>query len=112
MTKKKITQKEAIFYTLYKAWKETPGEYIAVFKFMGEVYCNELDLWGFVSHECSARASEMRTENPDLVQHVTITGKSGAKYFGYRLNPQATVDMIKDGALLKFHASINKRKSV
>lgn len=106
MTKKKITQKEAIFYTLYKAFKETPGEYIPVFKFMGEVYCKELGLWGFVSHECSARSSEMRKENPGLIEITTITGKSGAKYYGYRFSADAKAELIKDESLLKFYKSL------
>lgn len=109
MTKNKITQKEAIFYTLYQAYNNNRGEYIPVFKFMGEIYCKELDLWGFVSHECSARCSEMRTDNPELIEHTVITGKSGATYYGYRINPLANVDMIKDKALLKFYNLICRK---
>jgi len=103
MARNKLTQKEAIFYQLYMAFKSTPGEYIPVFKFMGEVHSPELGLWGFVSHECSARSSEMRKENPELVEATTITGKSGAKYFGYRFNPAAKFEMIRDEALQSFY---------
>lgn len=106
MTKNKLTQKEAIFYTLYKTHKTNPEFFTPVFKFMGEVHCTELDLWGFVSHECSARCSEMKKENPDLIQHTEITGKSGAKYFGYRLNTKPTIAMILDPKLLAFFKSI------
>lgn len=108
MAKNKITQKEAIFYQLYKAFRETPGEYIPVFKFMGEVHCVELGLWGFVSHECSARASEMRKDNPALVEVTEIVGKSGARFYGYRLTPAARPEMIQDSALLAFYNKIRQ----
>lgn len=102
----KLTQREAIFYTLYRALKEKPHEFIPVFKFMGEVYCPKLNVWGFVSHECSARASEMRKDMPTLIQSVEIIGKSGARYFGYRLNPNAQPWMIEDRAMLRFYEEI------
>lgn len=106
--KNKLTQKEAIFYKLYKAHKLDPEHYIPVFKFMGEIYCGELNLWGFVSHECSARCSEMKKENPDLIEYTVITGKSGAKYYGYRLNQSPTMSMIQDPKLLDFFKSLKK----
>lgn len=109
MTRKKITQKEAIFYTLYRAFKDTPGEYVPVFKFMGEVYVPEVGKWGFVSHECSARASELRTENPGLIEKTTITGKSGAKYYGYRFSANAKPDLILDKNLLSFYQVIKPK---
>jgi len=109
MTKNKITQKEAIFYILYKAFKATPGEYVPVFKFMGETFCQEVNKWGFVSHECSARASEMKKKNPELIQIQTITGKSGAKYYGYRFCYNPSIEMIKDEQLLEFYKIIKAK---
>lgn len=109
MTKKKITQKEAIFYILYRSFKENPGEYIPVFKFMGEVYCPEVGKWGFVSHECSARASELRSENPGLIDKTVITGKSGAKYYGYRFSANAKPELIKDKNLHVFYQRIKPK---
>lgn len=107
--KKKITQKEAIFYTLYQAFKETPGEYIPVFKFMGEVYAKEVGLWGYVSHECSARCSELKSENPLLIESITITGKSGAKYYGYRIKPGVGPDVQIDPKLKIFYKKIKRQ---
>ena len=109
MAKKKVTQKEAIFYALYKHLREKPGEYIPVFNFMGEIYVKEVALWGFVSHECSARCSEMKKENPDLIQSTVIIAKSGARYFGYRLNPEPKRNMINDDSLRKLHAILIDR---
>ena len=104
--RKRLTQKEAIFYALYNKFKEGKGEYIPVWQFMGEHYSKEVGKWGFVSHECSARSSEMKRDNPELIQRVTITGKSGARYYGYRINPMVTLKMIQDEALLVFHKKV------
>lgn len=103
MRKNKATQKEAIFYQLYKHFKSNRGEYIPVFKFMGEVYIKELGIWGFVSHEVSARCSELKKINPELIQSIIINAKSGAKYYGYRINPNPNREMIKDEQILKFY---------
>lgn len=106
----RITQKEAIFYQLYQNWKSKEHAYIPVFKLMGEVHVTELGQWGFVSHEVSARCSELRTENPRLMQHIEIKGKApGVVYYGHRLNPDATPDMIENADLRKFHKRIMQR---
>lgn len=102
----RITQREAIFYQLYKKFKEKDGEYIPVFQLMGEVWCPEVSKWGFVSYECSARASEMIKGNPELIQRHSIRGKSGATYYGYRINPYVRVEMIQDADLHAFHKRI------
>lgn len=104
--KSRLSQKETIFYVLYKKFKEGKGDYVPVFHVMGETYCEELKKWGFVSYECSARLSEMFKENPGLIQRHTIAGKSGARYFGYRINPSPSQGLIKDDTLLDFHASL------
>ncbi len=111
MTKKKLTQKEAIFYTLFKNFKnpETKENFIPVFKFMGEIYAEELGLWGYVSHECSARCSELKKTNNKLIEVKEITGKSGARYFGYRFYPTATPSLIEDPGLQKFYKTLAKR---
>ncbi len=112
MNRKKITQKEAIFYKLYQAFKDTPGVYIPVFEFMGEVYAKEVGKWGFVSHECSARCSEMKKENPLLIQSITITGKSGAKYYGYRINPEVPKDITLDKSLVDIYKKIKRQPAL
>lgn len=105
--RKRLTQKESIFYALYKSFKgEESFRFIPVFEFMGEHYCQEVGKWGFVSHECSARASEMKKENPELIERKTIQGKSGARYYGYRINPYVKPEMIKDSALASFHKQV------
>lgn len=106
MTRNRITQREAIFYQLYKAHKERAGQFIPVFALMGEVWCAEVRKWGFVSYECSARASELIKENPTLIERTTITGKSGAKYYGYRIRANVTQANISDSKLLVFYKAM------
>ena len=112
MTKKKITQKEAIFYLLYQFFKDKRGEYIPVYKFMGEIYAKEVGLWGFVSHECSARCSELKRDNHFLIQSTVITGKSGAKYFGYRINPLADENTPLEASLVPFYKKIKRQPTL
>ena len=101
--------KEAIFYKLYKNFRgETPQAYVPVFDFMGEVYCTEVNKWGFVSFEVSARLSELFSENPGRLQRQTITGKSGARYYGYRIAPDVTPELIKDIKLFDFYKLIRQ----
>ena len=109
--KNSISQKEAIFYKLWLHRKSKKHEsYLPVFEFMGEIYCEEVKKWGFVSHECSARASEMMKENPGLILRTWLTGKSGAKYYGYRFSPLAKPELIKDEKLLAFYRTIGGSK--
>jgi len=111
--KTKLTQKETIFYILYQSHKDTATieRFVPVFEFMGETYCKELGLWGFVSHECSARASEMKSENPQMFERKTIHGKSGAKYYGYRITLYPKPEMLKDEKLISFHKKIKPKKN-
>ena len=104
--KKKLTQYEAIFYRMYtehrKDKQRTPfplKELIPVHGFMGEIYCEEVDLWGFVSYEVGARISELYSDNPGLFYRELIIGKSGAKYYGYRIADDACPDMMRDPKL-------------
>lgn len=102
----KATQKEAIFYTLLKRFRAKDAQYIPVHQLMGEVYIEELGKWGYVSYECSARASEMIKENPNLIMRTRIRGKSGAQFYGYKLNPFPTPEMIRDPKLREFYYKI------
>lgn len=101
--------KQTIFYILYLKFKEGKGEYVPVFAFMGETFCKEVNKWGFVSHECSARASEMFKENYLLFQRATVKGKSGARYYSYRINPQPKPEMIKDPQLLEIYKKLRPK---
>lgn len=107
--RKRATQQEAIFYRLYKLWKARDLKYLPVHELMGEVFIEELGKWGYVSYECSARASEMFSANPGLLQRQQIVGRSGAKYYGYRLNPRPEMSMLKDPSIKLFHGKLSAR---
>lgn len=106
MKRDRISQKEAIFYTLYTLFRAKDEKYLPVHQLMGEVFCKELNKWGYVSYECSARASEMMKENPGLFMRTHITGRSGARYYGYRISPNAKPELVKDEKLLAFYRKI------
>lgn len=108
--KHRLSQKETIFYILYKKSKEDKEAYVPVFQVMGETFCKELNKWGYVSYECSARLSEMFKENPGLIERRTITGKSGARYYGYRITIYPKIELIKDPVLVELHRRISKIK--
>lgn len=105
---KRVTQKQACFYRLLKNRNEEGNVFIPVHQFMGEIYVKELDLWGYVSYECSARLSEMFSENPGLIARERITGKSGAKYYGYRIHREATSAQINDADLRVIYEAVKK----
>lgn len=113
--KKKLTQTEAVFYRMYsehrKDKQRTPfplKELIPVHGFMGEIYAEELDLWGYVSYEVGARISELYGDNPGLFYRDMITGKSGAKYYGYRIADDAHPNMIRDPKLKAIYEKCRK----
>lgn len=103
----KITQRQAIFYQLYKSFKSADREtYIPIWKMIGEIHCSELGLWGFVSYEVSARMSEMFKMNPSLFQRTMLRGRTGAKYYGYRIAPGVQPYMIHEKDLQEFYKKI------
>jgi len=111
MAKNMISQKEAIFWTLYQLFKKKDEKYVPVHALMGEVWCEPAKKWGYVSYECSARASEMIKENPGLLMRTRLTGKSGARYYGYHISPVAKPELIKDEKLLAFYRKVSGNKT-
>lgn len=105
----KVTQKQAVFYRLYSAFKGGNRALIPVYDLMGEVEIVPLGVWGFVSYEVSARLSEMFSENPGLLERKWIKGKSGAEYYGYRISENASRAAISDPKLASFYQKIQLR---
>lgn len=104
----KITLKQMAFYLLYQNYKTTPENYVDVWKFVGELYIKELGKWVLMSYTCVHRAFEIFDENPGLVERQKVRGKSGARYFQYRIAPMPSADKIKDPSLLAFYNKIKK----
>lgn len=105
--RKRLTQRESILLRLIQN-RNAPNknEYIPVHEFMGEIYCEKLGKWGYVSYECSARLSEITRGNPGLIGRTTIVGRSGARYYGYRISPTATSANIIEEDLVEFYKKI------
>lgn len=106
MKKTKVTQHQAIFYQLYHSHKQNKEEYIPIWKLIGEVYVKEYETWAFVSYEVSARMSELFSRNPTLFERKQVTGKSGSKYYAYRIRIGVTPLDIKDFDLKVFYSNV------
>lgn len=106
MQKRKITQKKAVFYVLWKAYREDPKQFIPAWKFVGELEISELDVWFFMSYKCPANGVDIYFENPELIERRQTKGKTGAKYYEYRIAANPSVDKIKDPELLQFYKDL------
>ena len=102
----KITQHQAILYQLYKQRQADPEVFIPIWKLIGEVYIEELKQWVFIGYEVSARTSELFNTNPGLLDRKLVTGKTGAKYYAYRIHPNVTAETIRDPKLNAFRKRI------
>lgn len=103
MTKNKINQKMMVFYILWKAYRENPEQYVPVWRFLGEIFIEELKQNVFASYKCPANGVDLFFENPDLIERRNTTGKSGAKYYEYRIKPNPSAEKIKDPIIFEFY---------
>lgn len=108
--KNKVTQHQGIFYQLYQSRLKDPEAYIPIWQLIGEVYVTELGLWAFVSYEVSARMSELYSKNPKLFERKIVTGKTGAKYYAYRIAWAVQQDDIVDQDLKKFYYKVRSKQ--
>lgn len=91
------------FWVLYQ--NKRSDEYLPAWKFVGEVEIPGR-AYGFMSYKCPARLSDLYNENPGLLERIVMTGKSGAKYYGYRFSKDARPSMISDPMMRKFYETI------
>jgi predicted AlkP superfamily pyrophosphatase or phosphodiesterase len=110
MARKKVTQRQAIFYQLYDNRSKDPEQYIPIWQLIGEVYVREKGVWAFVSYEVSARMSELYSMNPNLFERKLVTGKTGAKYNAYRIARNVKPEDIVDPDLSVFYKSIKRTR--
>lgn len=111
MKRIKITQEKAVFYVLYKSYKENPDEFVPAWKFVGELFVEELNEWFFMSYKCPANGVNVFFKNPDLIQRRDTIGKTGAKYFEYRLAPNPSIEKICDPVIKEFYLAIKSKLS-
>ncbi|MFZ2152256.1 MAG: hypothetical protein WAV09_04070 [Minisyncoccia bacterium] len=102
----KITQKKAVFYILWKAYREDKEQYVPAWKFVGELYIKELDQYFFMSYKCPANGIEIYFDNPGLIERRMTTGKSGAKYYEYRIAANPSIEKIKEKSIAEFYTLI------
>lgn len=110
MRKRRVTQEKAFFYMLWKNYQATPEEYIPAWKFVGELYIEELGIWFLMSYKCPANGANVYLNNKDLIQRRQTRGRTGAKYYEYRIAPNPSVEKIKDKNILEFYKDIKKIK--
>ena len=116
----KVTQKQAAFYTLYDEFRRAKAlptaeertaafRFVPTFEFVGEIHIPELGVWVLRSYKCPTRLTDIYQENPRLLDRKLITGKSGAKYYGYRFTKDVSRDSIDDPILRDFYDKIKAR---
>lgn len=109
--KKKLTQEKVFFYVLWKNYHTTPEQYIPVWKFIGEVYLEELGVWFFMSYKCLSNGANTYLKNPGLIERRQARGtKTGAKYYEYRIAPNPSRSKITEPSLMMFYDDLIEAK--
>ncbi len=106
MKKEKLSQKCLAFYKLYTEYKKDPLRYVPTWEFGGEVYVQQINEWGLMSYKCPTRLTEIFKGNPGLLNREQVRGRSGSKYYQYRVAPNPSLEKIQDHALLEFYKRI------
>lgn len=98
----KLTQKKTALFILWQAHQEDPEQYLPVWKFIGEIFVPVLNEWFFMSYKGPANGMAIYHENPGMLERRITIGKSGAKYYEYRLAPGADISTIKGDDIREF----------
>lgn len=99
----KFTQKKTAFYILWKAYKENPEQFVPTWKFVGEIYIEELNHWFFMSYKGPTNGLTIYFDNPKLFERKHVEGRSGAKYYEYKIKTDDIENAIEDPDLLEFY---------
>lgn len=108
---KKITQKQMVFTKLYLEFKKDPDRLIPIFEFVGEMEIPQFKRWVLMSYKCPARLTEIFQENPDLLHREWIKGKSGARYYGYKIKKTVQSEDVQEKTVKDIYESL-KRASI
>lgn len=112
MKKGRVTQKQMALYKLVKENRENRDRYVPTWEFVGEMEIKELGKWVLMSYKCPTRLTDIYQENPRLLERTQIRGKSGSKYYGYRLRHGSSSDDIIEESLKEFYPKIRGNKAV
>ena len=102
----KVTQEKAVFYMLYKSFKQDPNQWVPIWKFVGELHIPELNMHYMMSYKTPTNGPVIYFDNPGLVERRQVTGKSGSTYYEYRIAPNPSVQKIVDKKLQEFYLKI------
>lgn len=100
---KKMTQKKAVFYILWKSFRENPEAFVPAWKFVGELEIPEIGEDFFMSYKCPANGVNIHFENPGLLERREVNGRSGSKYFEYKIWRGSSRETIIDTDLREFY---------
>lgn len=106
--RKLMTQKRAVFYILWKQHRIDRTKYTPAWKFIGELEIPELKETFFMSYKTPANGIDIFFENPELIERRETVGKSGTKFYEYRIVEHPSVEKIMDESLFKFYRLIKK----
>lgn len=95
------------FYKLYQEWSTDKTRFVPTWEFGGEMYIKELNRWVLMSYKCPTRLTELYQENT-MLERDLIIGKSGSRYFGYRLKKDVMTGDIRDSAVREFYKAIKR----
>jgi hypothetical protein len=95
----KVTQKQMAFLTLLYQYAKNSSIYIATWEFVGEFRNPTTGEWLLRSYKCPTRLTDIYQENPDLLDRKWITGKSGSRYYGYRIKKPLDPNNVRDPKL-------------
>lgn len=99
----------AAFYILLKAHRETPGEFIPAWRFVGELSIAEIGEHFLMSYKTPTNGLTIFDDfnwHDDhfkgFIERRMLHGRSGANYYGYRFNNPSR-EKITDPKLLDFY---------
>ena len=107
-----MTQKKAVFYILWKAYLENSEMFVPAWKFVGELHIPEINEWFLMSYKCPTNGLDIYFDNPNLIERRYFTGKSGAKYYEYRLIYPFNKDKIIEDAIKTFYLDVSGERKV
>lgn len=105
----KLTQARAVFYLLWKTYKRNPQEFMPTWRALGELEVPELGEHFFMSYKTPTNGFNIFFQNPDLIEREWTEGKSGAKYFTYRIKSPFLESNIVEKSLQDFYTALKAK---